>query len=60
MRGVFQGKQRVKAVHFKLPSKAGPCQELEDLLNERRANVLQVLYSVDDGEKWVLVIYEET
>lgn len=56
---MFQGRQQAKAVHFKLPSKAGPCQDLEDLLNDRRTNVLQVLYSVGQGEKWVLVIYEE-
>ncbi|HEY3284356.1 MAG TPA: hypothetical protein VGN26_18970 [Armatimonadota bacterium] len=58
---MYQGKSRVKAVHFKLPPKQGTCSELEQMLNDPKTNVLAVQYAHNGecSEKWVLVIYEE-
>lgn len=56
---MYEGKEHLKAVHFRLPAKQGACDELSALLNDHRRTVLSIHYSVDNGEKWALVVYEE-
>jgi hypothetical protein len=58
---MYQGKQRLKTVHFKLPTKEGACPPLEEMLNDPRINVLSIHYAHNSqhNEKWALVIYEE-
>ena len=58
---MYQGKERVKAVHFKLQTREGTCDRLEQMLHDPRLNVLSVNYGIhgEMSEKWVLVLYEE-